>query len=122
VATETEVRELLHQRGWRTAFTAADRVNAWAALVSVLERGCGDEMPIHVDVVTLRPTAALLSANTASKVRENARLAADTYGRRWGSTRKVRERARPLVGVQRIGEVTIGRVVVQPGETVAVTA
>jgi hypothetical protein len=44
VATETEVGELLHQRGWRTAFTVAERVNAWAALVSVIERGYGDNV------------------------------------------------------------------------------
>jgi hypothetical protein len=44
VATETEVGELLHQRGWRTAFTLAERVNAWAALVSVIERGYSDDI------------------------------------------------------------------------------
>ncbi|MFF9062428.1 hypothetical protein ACIRPQ_07345 [Streptomyces sp. NPDC101213] len=44
MATETEVGELLHQRGWRTAFTVAERVNAWAALVSVIERGYGDDI------------------------------------------------------------------------------
>ncbi|MFE4873322.1 hypothetical protein [Streptomyces sp. NPDC056682] len=44
MATESEVGELLHQRGWRTAFTVAERVNAWAALVSVIERGYGDDI------------------------------------------------------------------------------
>lgn len=44
MATETEVRELLQQRGWRTAFTVAERVNAWAALVSAIERGYGDDI------------------------------------------------------------------------------
>ncbi|OMI84664.1 hypothetical protein BSZ07_38020 [Streptomyces sp. M1013] len=44
MATETEVGELLHQRGWRTAFTVAERVNAWAALVGVIERGYGDDI------------------------------------------------------------------------------
>ncbi|MFE1776389.1 hypothetical protein [Streptomyces sp. NPDC059008] len=44
VAIETEVGELLHQRGWRTAFTVAERVNAWTALVSAIERGCGDDI------------------------------------------------------------------------------
>ncbi|MFJ1656844.1 hypothetical protein ACIOC2_36970 [Streptomyces sp. NPDC088337] len=43
MATGTEVGELLHQwLGWRTAFTVADRVDAWAALVSVIERGYED--------------------------------------------------------------------------------
>ncbi|WP_234314169.1 MULTISPECIES: hypothetical protein [unclassified Streptomyces] len=41
MATESEVGELLHQRGWRTAFTVTEKVNAWAALVSVIERGYG---------------------------------------------------------------------------------
>lgn len=36
--------ELLHRRGWRTAFTVAERVNAWAALVSVVERGYDDDI------------------------------------------------------------------------------
>ncbi|MBX7467050.1 hypothetical protein K1Y80_13260 [Streptomyces sp. MAG02] len=36
--------ELLHQRGWRTAFTVTERVNAWASLVSVIERGYGDDI------------------------------------------------------------------------------
>ena len=39
----TEAGALLHQRGWRTAFTVAERVNAWAALVSAIERGYGDD-------------------------------------------------------------------------------
>ncbi|GAU70272.1 Syd protein [Streptomyces sp. NBRC 110611] len=42
MATETKVGELLHQRGWRTAFTVAEMVNAWAVLVSAVERGYGD--------------------------------------------------------------------------------
>jgi hypothetical protein len=44
VATEAEVGELLHQRGWRTAFTVTESVNAWAALVSAIERGYGDDI------------------------------------------------------------------------------
>ncbi|MGW1230066.1 hypothetical protein [Streptomyces sp. NPDC001478] len=44
MATETEVGELLHRRGRRTAFTVADRVSAWAALVSAIERGYGDDI------------------------------------------------------------------------------
>ncbi|MCS0603515.1 hypothetical protein NX794_20185 [Streptomyces sp. LP11] len=44
MATETEVGERLRQRGWRTAFTVAERVNAWAALVSSIERGYGDDV------------------------------------------------------------------------------
>ncbi|MEY2225810.1 MULTISPECIES: hypothetical protein [Streptomyces] len=44
MATETEVGEQLHQRGWRTAFTVTEKVNAWAALVSVIERGYGDDV------------------------------------------------------------------------------
>lgn len=44
MATETEVGELLHRRGWRTAFTVSDMVNAWAALVSVIERGYDDDI------------------------------------------------------------------------------
>ncbi|MEW2417212.1 hypothetical protein AB0953_26275 [Streptomyces sp. NPDC046866] len=31
--------KLLHQRGWRTVFTVAERVNAWATLVGAIERG-----------------------------------------------------------------------------------
>lgn len=34
----------MHQRGWRTAFTVAERVHAWAALVSAIERGYGDHI------------------------------------------------------------------------------
>lgn len=41
---EAEVGELLHRRGWRTAFTVADRVDAWAALVSSVEHGYGDDI------------------------------------------------------------------------------
>lgn len=44
MATETEVGALLHQRGWRTAFTVAEAVNTWAALVHVIERGYTDEI------------------------------------------------------------------------------
>lgn len=44
MATETEVGELLHQRGWCTALTVAERVNTWAALVSAIERGYGDDI------------------------------------------------------------------------------
>ncbi|MEV2246758.1 hypothetical protein [Streptomyces sp. NPDC049970] len=31
--------ELLHRRGWRTAFAVAESLNAWAVLLSLLERG-----------------------------------------------------------------------------------
>ncbi|REK91830.1 hypothetical protein DY245_01930 [Streptomyces inhibens] len=48
MATEAEVGELLHQRGWRMAFTVAERVNAWAVLVSVIERGYGDDISVYV--------------------------------------------------------------------------
>ncbi|GAA2390308.1 hypothetical protein GCM10010420_12530 [Streptomyces glaucosporus] len=41
---EAEVGELLHRRGWRTAFTVADRVNAWTELVNAVERGYGDDI------------------------------------------------------------------------------
>ncbi|MFI9461646.1 hypothetical protein [Streptomyces xiamenensis] len=44
MATETEVGELLRRRGRRAAFTVADMVNAWAALVSAVERGYGDDI------------------------------------------------------------------------------
>lgn len=44
VAIETEAGELLHQRGWRTAFTVAEQVKAWADLVSSIERGYGDDI------------------------------------------------------------------------------
>ncbi|MFG3044915.1 hypothetical protein ACGFZR_08320 [Streptomyces sp. NPDC048241] len=44
MATEIQVGELLQQRGWRTAFTVAERVSAWAALVSAIERGYGGEI------------------------------------------------------------------------------
>ncbi|MFB7057625.1 hypothetical protein [Streptomyces vinaceus] len=44
MATESEVGELLHQRGWRTAFAVADRVSAWAALVGGIEHGYGDDI------------------------------------------------------------------------------
>ncbi|MEU7206682.1 hypothetical protein [Streptomyces sp. NPDC045470] len=36
--------EPLHQRGWRTAFTVVERVLAWAALVSAIERGYGNDI------------------------------------------------------------------------------
>ncbi len=36
--------EPLHQRGWRTAFTVVERVLAWAALVSVIERLPGPDL------------------------------------------------------------------------------
>ncbi|MFD7445454.1 hypothetical protein [Streptomyces sp. NPDC059909] len=41
---EADVGELLHRRGWRTAFTVAERVDAWAALVGAVERGYGDDV------------------------------------------------------------------------------
>jgi len=41
---EAEVGELLHQRGWRAAFTVTERVNAWAGLVSLVERGYDDDI------------------------------------------------------------------------------
>ena len=44
MATEFEVGELLHQRGWRTAFTVGERVNAWAGLVDLVERGYADDI------------------------------------------------------------------------------
>ncbi|MGW4384753.1 hypothetical protein [Kitasatospora sp. NPDC004531] len=44
MATETEAGELLHQRGWRTAFAVTDRVDAWEALVSLIEHGYGDSV------------------------------------------------------------------------------
>lgn len=44
MATETEVGELLHQRGWRKTFTVTERVNAWGALIGVIERGYGDDV------------------------------------------------------------------------------
>ncbi|MGW1071158.1 hypothetical protein ACWD4F_42520 [Streptomyces aureus] len=44
MATETEVGELLHRRGRRTAFTVEGRVNAWATLVGAIERGYGDDI------------------------------------------------------------------------------
>ncbi|MFE5556526.1 hypothetical protein [Streptomyces sp. NPDC056544] len=39
---EAVVGELLHQRGWSTAFTVADMVNQWAWLVREVERGSAD--------------------------------------------------------------------------------
>ncbi|MGW0391866.1 hypothetical protein ACWDYJ_13445 [Streptomyces sp. NPDC003042] len=36
------VGELLHQRGWRKAFTVAEMVNKWAWLVDAVDRGYGD--------------------------------------------------------------------------------
>lgn len=44
MATEAEVGELLHQRGWHAAFTVAGRVSAWAALVDAVERGYDDDV------------------------------------------------------------------------------
>ncbi|MFF9178685.1 hypothetical protein [Streptomyces sp. NPDC014793] len=52
MATEIEVGELLHQRGWRTAFTVADRVKAWAALVSRIERGYCDDIYEYTTIST----------------------------------------------------------------------
>ncbi|WP_150134640.1 hypothetical protein [Streptomyces hyaluromycini] len=49
MATETEVGELLHQHGCRTSFTVTERVNAWAALVSVIDRGYGDDIYEYTD-------------------------------------------------------------------------
>ncbi|MFF4423831.1 hypothetical protein ACFY04_24115 [Streptomyces sp. NPDC001549] len=54
MATETEVGELLHQRGWRTAFTLADTVHAWAALVSAIERGYGDDIYAYTNDLSCR--------------------------------------------------------------------
>ncbi|MCX5202939.1 hypothetical protein OG897_15960 [Streptomyces sp. NBC_00237] len=39
---EAEVGELLHQRGWRTEFTVAERVSTRAELTSLVEHGYGD--------------------------------------------------------------------------------
>ncbi len=44
MATETEVGELLRRRGWRAAFTVAERVDGWAALVRSVERGYADSV------------------------------------------------------------------------------
>ncbi|MEU4244931.1 hypothetical protein [Actinoplanes sp. NPDC026619] len=41
---ETAVSQLLHQRGWRTAFTVADRVNSWARMVTAIENGYRDDV------------------------------------------------------------------------------
>ncbi|MEY7975894.1 hypothetical protein AB8O53_06125 [Streptomyces pilosus] len=49
MATETEVGELLYRRGWRMAFTVADRVDAWAALVRVIERGYDDDIDEYIN-------------------------------------------------------------------------
>lgn len=51
---ESEVGELLHQRGWRTAFTVADRVSAWAALVSVVWHGYGDDTYEYTNELSCR--------------------------------------------------------------------
>ncbi|WP_406161093.1 hypothetical protein OG298_29445 [Streptomyces sp. NBC_01005] len=52
MATETEVGDLLYQRGWRTAFTVTERANAGAALVSGIERGCGNDIWRHPRILT----------------------------------------------------------------------
>ncbi|SNR78405.1 hypothetical protein [Actinoplanes regularis] len=39
---ETAVGQLLHQRGWRKAFTVEDRVNDWAWMVTTVENGYSD--------------------------------------------------------------------------------
>ncbi|MFB6812875.1 hypothetical protein [Streptomyces sp. NPDC056387] len=44
MASETEVGELLRRRGWRAAYTVAERVHAWAALVSDIECGYDDDI------------------------------------------------------------------------------
>ncbi len=44
MADEYEVGQRLHRRGWRTAFTVAERANAWAGLVSLVERGYDDDI------------------------------------------------------------------------------
>lgn len=44
MVTEAEVGELLHRRGWRTAFTATGMVAEWAALVGAIERGYGHDI------------------------------------------------------------------------------
>ncbi|MEU8922509.1 hypothetical protein AB0D10_16465 [Kitasatospora sp. NPDC048545] len=44
MATETEVGELLHRRGWRTVFTVADMVGAWDTLVTSVEHGYDDDI------------------------------------------------------------------------------
>ncbi|WP_329821149.1 hypothetical protein [Streptomyces sp. JV185] len=54
MATETEVGELLHQRGWRTAFTVAEMVNAWAALVGDIERRYGDDIYEYTNDLSCR--------------------------------------------------------------------
>ncbi|THV29047.1 hypothetical protein [Glycomyces paridis] len=41
---EAEVGEMLHRRGWRTAFTVADRVGDWSAVVTAVERGYGSDI------------------------------------------------------------------------------
>jgi hypothetical protein len=42
--TEDAVGELLHQRGWRKAFTVEEMVNAWAWMVREVERGYDDDV------------------------------------------------------------------------------
>lgn len=41
---EAAVGQLLHQRGWRTAFTVAERVDKWAWLVGSVEGGYTDSV------------------------------------------------------------------------------
>lgn len=44
MATETEVGEVLHRRGWRTVFTVTGMLEAWCALVTAVERGYGGDL------------------------------------------------------------------------------
>jgi hypothetical protein len=44
MATEAEVGERLHERGWRAPFTVAEMVNSWAGLVGAVERGYDDDI------------------------------------------------------------------------------
>ncbi|MEU8004445.1 hypothetical protein AB0B66_25085 [Catellatospora sp. NPDC049111] len=39
---EQAASEVLHQRGWRKAFTVSEMVDKWASLVSEVEGGYGD--------------------------------------------------------------------------------
>jgi hypothetical protein len=51
---ETAVGRLLHERGWRTAFTVEQMVSAWGQLVAMVERGYDDSIYEYLNDLSCR--------------------------------------------------------------------
>ncbi|TDU89567.1 hypothetical protein EV138_3139 [Kribbella voronezhensis] len=53
-SNEAEVGQILHQRGWRQAFTVAEMANAWSRLVGEVERGYEEQVDEYTNDLSCR--------------------------------------------------------------------